>query len=186
MKGVVFNLLESFILERFGAEALEHVLDQCTFTTTEPFVGPGTYPDTDLLQFASKAASHTGVVLDDAVREFGRYCFPRLLSMLGAPGRYSDSRSLLRELDSVVHVEVRKLLRGARTPQFTTRDTGPQTLTLEYRSSRKMCAFLEGLLAGMAEHFHEQLTLRHEHCQLRGDKACVLHLEYAVSSTRAA
>lgn len=186
MKGVVFNLLESFIQERFGPETLEQVLDLCSFTTTEPFVGPGTYPDADLLQFASKAASHTGVVLDEAVKEFGRYCFPRLLGMLGAPGRYTDSRSLLRELDSVVHVEVRKLMRGARTPQFTTRDTGPQTLTLEYRSSRKMCAFLEGLLVGMADHFNEDVTMRHEHCQLRGDKACVLHLEYAVASKRAA
>lgn len=177
MKGVVFNLLESFVVERFGHEALEQILDECRFETSEPFVGPGTYPDTDLLTFASTAARHAGLDLETAEREFGRFCFPRLLALHGDFARYQDSRSLLRELDSVVHVEVRKLMRGARTPQFTVRDTGPNALSLEYRSTRRMCAFLEGLLAGMAEHFHETLSVRHERCLRRGDRSCLLHLE---------
>lgn len=180
MKGIVFNLLERFIVERAGADAYEAILDQCALETKEPFVGPGTYPDRDLVQIATKAAQALGIPLPVAVRAFGHYCLPKLMAMIPpTAGRYDTSKALLIALDSVVHVEVRKLLKGSAPPRFQAIDTGPNTLTLEYRSSRQLCAFLEGLLAGVGDHFGEVVTFTHERCLLRGDDACVLGLTFA-------
>jgi hypothetical protein len=78
MKGVIFNLLESFISEGWGIEKYEEILDLCPLQTKQPFVGPGTYPDADLVTIASKAADTLGLPLPVALRAFGKFCFPKL------------------------------------------------------------------------------------------------------------
>ena len=54
MKGVVFNLLEEFIIANSDGDTYEEILDECTFVTDGPFVGPGTYPDEDLIMLVGK------------------------------------------------------------------------------------------------------------------------------------
>ena len=78
MKGVIFNYLEEFITENWGEEKYEEILGECPLKTKEPFVGPGTYPDTDLLAIVSKTVEKLGITLPDALRSFGKFCFPKL------------------------------------------------------------------------------------------------------------
>jgi hypothetical protein len=54
MKGVVFNLLEEFIIANSDEDTYEEILDECTFVTDGPFVGPGTYPDEYLIMLVGK------------------------------------------------------------------------------------------------------------------------------------
>ena len=59
MKGVVFNMLEEFVVENAGEEVFEEILYTCEFITVEPFVGPGTYPDEDLNELVSKTIPYS-------------------------------------------------------------------------------------------------------------------------------
>ena len=78
MKGVIFNMLEEFTVETFGEETFEDVLDEAELITTEPFVGPGTYPDEDLIALVTTLIKKVDMPLPDAVRAFGHWLFPRL------------------------------------------------------------------------------------------------------------
>lgn len=187
MKGVVFNLLESFVTENWGYEKYEEILSLCPLQTREPFVGPGTYPDADLMTIAAKASERLGVPLPAALRAFGRYCFPRLAAKvptLVAP--YKNACSFLQSVEPVIHVEVRKLMPQAVTPTFQYRQPEADVLVVDYSSQRKLCSLMEGLLDGLGDHFGEVIEHHQARCLHRGDSACEFHIKFATLSGRAA
>jgi hypothetical protein len=187
MKGVVFNLLEAFICEGWDAATYEAILAACSLQTKEPFVGPGTYPDSDLFLIAGQAAETLGLPLPAALRAFGRYLFPRLAEqVLPLVKSHADARSFLKSVEDVIHVEVRKLMPQAITPSFHYREPDARHLVIEYRSARKLCALMEGLLDGTADFFATTIGQQQTRCLLRGDECCEFQLEFADPSGKAA
>ncbi len=177
MKGVVFRMLEEFVIEKAGPEAWEVVLDRTPRVSTEPFVGPGTYPDADFMAFVATATSTLGVPLAPTVRAFGRFCLPRL--MRAVPGLTESFRSpseLLLALEGTVHREVRKLWSDARPPRFECHEVTPGVLVMRYESQRQLCTFLEGLLEGTADWYGVPVAFEHTECTHRGDPACTFTL----------
>jgi hypothetical protein len=171
----VFNLLEAFIVDGWGEDTYDEILGACPLHTKEPFVGPGTYPDADLFAIASKTAERLGLPLPDALRAFGQFCLPRLVDFSPAlVAEYRDPRALLLRVDDAIHVEVRKLLPKAVTPRFTFAEGPDGALVLRYESARKLCAFLEGLLVGLAQHFDHAVRYDHAVCMHDGHDHCEL------------
>jgi hypothetical protein len=79
MKGVIFNLLENLIVDKFGDEILEEIYAATHFSVdAPPFVGPETYPDSDLFAMVTLLSKKTNLPVDDLVYEFGKYMFPVL------------------------------------------------------------------------------------------------------------
>ena len=186
MKGVVFNLVESFICDGWGEDKYEEILSLCPLKTKEPFVGPGTYPDSDLMLMVTKAAEILGVEVEDAVRAFGHYCFPKLSAKLPElVARHDHPFDFLMSVEDAIHVEVRKLMPNALTPSFRYRREDETHMVLEYRSPRKLCAFLEGLLDGVAEHFKVEIRREHALCMHNGHDCCEFRLVLAQESRAA-
>ncbi len=173
MKGVVFVLFEEFIIDGWGEETFEDLLDLCPHVASTPIVGPKTYPDEWLIDMLTAACGRLGVSAPDALRAFGRFALPGLI------GRFPNflegaghPRALLLQLHDIIHVEVRKLLEGASPPDFRYEDPGDGGLIMHYHSRRRLCHFMEGLLDGLGDHFnvptrHRQLACTHdgaEHC----------------------
>jgi hypothetical protein len=67
MKGIIFNMLEQFIIETADIDTYEEILDECQFSTAEPFIGPGTYPDADLMQIVGKTVEKLQIPLPDVL-----------------------------------------------------------------------------------------------------------------------
>lgn len=183
MQGVVFNLLESFVTDGWGAETYEELLARCPVHTRGPYVGPGTYSDQDFLTLVGQAAGLLNLPVRDAVKAFGAYAFPKLASRYPAfTAQQVDPKEFLMTVDRVVHVEVRKALRGAHPPEFRMEDTGPLTATLRYRSDRKLCAFAEGLLEGVSAYFGTPLALTHTRCMHDGAPHCEFQLRFGAAA----
>ena len=53
MKGIIFKHFETFVVDSFGAEVFEKLLEATELQTQGPFVGPETYPDADELDFGA-------------------------------------------------------------------------------------------------------------------------------------
>lgn len=187
MKGIVFNLLEDFIIDGWGDEAFEDILSLCPLETKEPFVGPGTYPDTDLFTIATQAANKLGVPLSDALRAFGKYALPKLVKKYPTfLEGHTDAKSFLESVDGVIHVEVRKLMPKAITPQFTYEDSGPDGLIIRYASARKLCHLMEGMLEAVGEHFGQDLEYQQNRCLHSGDDHCEFALKFGSVKARVA
>lgn len=180
MKGVIFNLLEDFISTGWGPDTYEAVLAKCPLHTKEPFVGPGTYPDADLLAIVEKTTEKLGITVPEAVHAFGKYCFPKLAAKFPVfVAGHDHPKTFLKTIDDVIHVEVRKLFRDANPPRITFTDPGPDQLILTYESGRRLCALMTGLLDGAAEYFKIPIEATQTECMLDGASACVFHLRFA-------
>ncbi|MFQ5586113.1 MAG: heme NO-binding domain-containing protein, partial [Thermodesulfobacteriota bacterium] len=119
MKGVIFNLLEQFIAENFGEEKYEEIVTECALKTGEPFVGPGTYPDEDLIAIVSRAVETLGIAPPEALHGFGRFCFPKLAEKFpDFVQPFKHPKPFMKTIDSVIHVEVKKLFKDAEPPRF--------------------------------------------------------------------
>ncbi len=186
MKGIIFNLLEDYITSRSGEGEYERLLARCSLRTEEPLlmVAPGTYPDEDFHEIIRVAAAAADTEVAAFCRDFGRYAIPRMAE------RYPDfftpfqhPKAFLKFLGMVHLVEVRKLYRDARVPDFTCRDTGPGELVLLYTSERRLCHLVEGLIEGVAEYYGVRTECRQTLCQHRGDRRCEFHIRFAEDST---
>ncbi|MFC1571400.1 heme NO-binding domain-containing protein [Candidatus Margulisiibacteriota bacterium] len=154
MKGIIFNLLEAFMKEILGEEKSLEIMEKLPLKTKEPFVGPGTYPDEDLLAIVKKVMEATRLPLDAALRKFGKFCIPVLAAKFPQFLKPHDNpKDFLKSVDNIHHMEVVKLYKDSTPPHFTLKDPAPDRLIMEYRSKRKLCKFMEGLIEGVAEYY---------------------------------
>jgi len=179
VKGIVFTTLESFLEENFGEDFLDEVLEDSTLKTTEPFVGPGTYPDEDLVELVVNSAARAGIEVPDALRSFGVFMFGKLAA--GFP-QFVESQSCPKEfllsVHDIIHVEVRKLWPDAVTPAFSYIDEGEDRLTIDYDSPRRLCATMSGLLEGVAQHFEVPIAQEETRCTSQGAETCRFELRF--------
>jgi hypothetical protein len=179
MKGVIFDLLNEMVEEKFGFQAWEDILDLTKldgiYVTTE------TYPDEELSKLVAAAETVSGIPGAELVKEFGRYMLPSFVKshpvfFAGKP----TLRDFLLTVDRVIHVEVRKLYPDAGLPTFSYNDAeGDRSkLVMIYKSPRKLCALSEGLIDGAANYFGEEYRLEHSVCMHKGADHCELKMEF--------
>ena len=179
MKGIIFNLLEDFIVEGWGAEKFEQILTQCPVHTQIPYVGPGTYPDANLLAIVNQTTAALGIGTAEALRSFGRFAFPRLAGKFSVFVReYDHPKPFLKTLDGIIHVEVRKLFADSDPPRISYVDPAPDRLLLRYTSRRKLCSLFAGLVEGTGDFFKVPIAQAQTECTLEGAASCEFSLHF--------
>ncbi|MBB4079519.1 hypothetical protein GGR28_002144 [Lewinella aquimaris] len=154
MKGIIFNILEAYLLENAGEEKLDHIIASAELSTRDPFVAPGTYPDEDFLKIVGQATEEFGWSHAEFFRHLGKFAFFKLAERYpGFVSPHRDPKEFLKTIDQVVHVEVRKLYTDTYLPTFTYREPSPRELVITYYSKRKMYDLMEGLIEGVATYF---------------------------------
>lgn len=170
MKGAIFKAFEHFVVENYGEDMYEDIYDATDLETDEPFVGPGTYPATDLLALVTTTIGVLGISLDDALRAFGRHAFPALAeSVSSLMEELDDPRTFLLNLESLIHTEVRKLDPEASPARFTVVEDSSTSIVLRYESPYGLFALVEGFFDGVADWY--ETTLRYEMLSTDGTNA---------------
>ncbi len=150
-----------------GENAWDSLLD--TAGLTGAYTSLGTYPDEDMAALVTAACQALGVSQEDLLRHLGRQGFGRLSARNpDLMTEFSDSRSLLLGLNSVIHPEVRKVYPGADVPVFEVVSGEPDSVSLSYRSKRGLCHFAEGLALGVGDLFGETLDREPARLPARG------------------
>lgn len=180
MKGMIFNELQRLVTERRGEDAWDELIERTPLENRDGlFVGPKTYPDADFLALVSSASAALGTPVTDLVRDFGKFMFPHLAErypVFMKPGM--TAKTFLLSVERTIHVEVRKLYPDAVLPAFEYSDPAPARLNMTYRSPRRLCALVLGLVDGVADHFQEDITCLHTTCVHRGDESCRFELTF--------
>ncbi|MGH3361988.1 MAG: heme NO-binding domain-containing protein [Nocardioides sp.] len=171
MKGIIFNLVEDWVVDAHGPAAWDQALEQAGLDGA--YTAMGTYRDSDLTALVTAASSVLGVDPSDLTREVGRSAlgrlaerFPRFLSP------HDSARSFLLTLNDVIHPEVGKLLGDTQPPDFWFDENDPDNLRVHYRSRRRLCAFAEGMIEGAAHHYGQTATVTHLQCMHDGADHC--------------
>lgn len=177
MKGIVFNLLEQVVSTAHGEDVWDQLLDDAGVDGV--YTSLGSYPDEELGLLVKAASEALDTPADDVVRWFGEQTLP--LFAIRYPDLFtaqSSTRTLVLNLNDVIHPEVEKLYPGASTPVFAFDTSSPDTLLMKYRSPRQLCSFAEGLLLGTATHYGEQIVIDRPRCMKRGDDHCLLAISH--------
>ncbi len=180
MQGIIFNALAEFVEETAGLEAWNDILEDSQVASGGAYTSGGTYPDEEIVALAVAICDKLGLELNDGLRAFGQYLFGFLLERGPVQIKsYADTQTMLSELDSVVHTEVKRVHPDAYTPFFEYQPSDTTSGELVYRSKRKLCAVAEGLLAGAAAHYGQSVAMKHTHCVHKGEEDCRWHLTFS-------
>jgi hypothetical protein len=177
MKGIVFNLLEKIVSRDCGEDAWDELLDAAALEGV--YTSLGGYPDEDLSALVAAASSALEMPPDEVVRWFGRNALPLLAA--GHPqffAAHESVRPFILTLNDIIHPEVRKLYPGADVPVFDFEASSDEVLVMGYASTRRLCAFAEGLIEGAAAHYEQTVSIDQTRCMLRGDPKCVLEMSF--------
>ena len=118
----------------------------------------------------------TGAPFNDLLVAYGQYLFPKL--MLIDPdmmSQFNSSFELVAAVDSIIHVEVKKLYPDAELPQFEVINRNKNELQVSYTSCRPFAYLANGLILGCAEHYNEDIAVEIEHAEAH----CLISLSHS-------
>jgi hypothetical protein len=128
-----------------------------------------------------------GLTRDEVLRWFGAQAMPLLAKAY--PGfftTHTTSRTFVAGINNVIHAEVRKLYTGAECPHFNIREPMDGVMTMDYRSSRRMCALAQGFVEGAARYYCEDVEFLHLSCTAAGAEQCMFEIRWPAQMIAAA
>ena len=176
MKGIIFNVVEEVVHDRYGPDAWDAMLAATGLDGA--YTSLGSYPDEELTALVGAACAMTQATAPEILRALGTGAMPRLherypVFFEAAP----DARAFILSLNSIIHPEVRKLYSGAGCPHFHFADQDG-VLTMGYNSPRKLCHLAHGFIDGLAAIFGETILVEQPRCMHEGDASCQLRLTW--------
>ncbi len=175
MKGIIFNLLEDFIVSRYGEDKYEEIITASDTGTLDPFeiVAPGSYPDEAFQTIMKSASEKTDSNIPEMLKNIGQHSLAKLADRYPYFfDPYDHPRDFLKTASMIHHVEVKKLYQGAEVPHFYVNDHGHDGLSIVYKSKRRLCYLAEGLIAGLGDHYKIPVSVKQSECIQSGGTAC--------------
>lgn len=177
MKGIIFNLAEEVLVSAHGEDVWDEVLEASGLDGA--YTSLGSYPDGELVALVTGASKVLGADAAAVVRAIGEGAIPLLAERYPAFFDHHDSaRSFVLTVNDIIHPEVRKLYPGADVPEFTFDLPDADTVTVGYRSHRRLCFLAEGFIAGAARHYGERVVIDQTACMLSGADHCAIHCRF--------
>jgi predicted hydrocarbon binding protein len=178
MKGIINKGIQELVEAKFGEQAWEKVkqIAKCA----EPFFSASEdYPDQLTLDLASAASEVSGFPLETVLVEFGKFwvtntgarAYRTFFKLAG-----SSAREFLLNMDRV-HRQVTKSI-NARPPSFEYEEPPDGRLIMYYRSERRLCLVLRGLILGVGIHFGEVVSVQETACMNDGVPRCIMEITF--------
>lgn len=160
MKGVVFTELIDMVENKFGADMMDDILDECNLETGGAYTAVGTYDHKELLEIVGGLSKKTDRSIKDLITLYGHHLFFRFHEMM--PQFFEKPKSAFDFLESVhnyIHVEVKKLYPDAVLPEFKTKRREDETFIMIYTSHCPFADFAEGLIKGCIDFYGEDISI---------------------------
>ncbi len=173
MKGAIFTNLQEMVEDSMGFEVWDQLIESCDLPSGGVYTSSKTYDDAEAIALVGALSAHTGAPASELLRSFGKYLFSRLHGSiqhaLELPGNLFD---YLASVDTIIHVEVKKLDSEAETPELSVISQDENQLSLAYRSPKQLCHLAIGLIEGTAEMFGETVNIDMPVCTEHGGDHC--------------
>ena len=154
MKGVLPELMDRFLAEKYGAGVRRKVMDEIG---NPVFLAMDSYPDAVLGQMADLAAKFAGKTRREVLRDFGFFTPAGFKKLYGRFFKEKDLKKFLLAMNAI-HDELTREMPGIKPPRFTYEDRG-EVLVMTYSSSRALFDYFEGILGGTAALFGRKVQV---------------------------
>jgi len=179
MKGIINKGIQEFVEAKYGAETWDRIKELAG--CEEPFFSTGEdYPDQTTLDLVAAASRVSGLAPRTVMLEFGKFwiqntgaeSYPTLFKLAGR-----SAREFLLNMDKV-HKQVTKNIPNAKPPRFEYEQLPDGRLLMHYRSERRLCSVLRGLILGVGIHFGEELRVQETACMNNGAPRCTMEVTF--------
>lgn len=160
MKGIVFTEFLEMVEDRFSAQIVEQLIEQTDLASGGIYTAVGTYNFQEMVALVSRLSDLVGIPVPDLLKTFGQFLLKRFTEKF--PDFFKGISSIIEFLptvESLVHLEVKKLYPDAELPTFSCEFSNSGQLVMIYRSARNLPDLAEGLILGCGEHFRESLGI---------------------------
>lgn len=179
MKGVIINLFEKYVENKYGELFLEEIYEKAKLSVgTPPFVGPLSYPDTEIFKMVDFLSVKKERNQSEIFYDFGKFCIPVLAEKYPVFfDKAANTTELLKTVNDIHNLEVKKLYDDVKLPEVNI-DEKRDGLILHYRSELKLCDFLKGMIEGTAHLFKEKISYEKIQCMKDGDYECKFNISF--------
>lgn len=161
MKGIVFSQFLNMVDEKYSIEICERLIDEVNLPSGGAYTTVGTYNAQEMVDLVAKLSEISSTPTTDLLKMFGNYLLKRFVVIF--PEFFEQKSSIfdfLSMVETVIHLEVKKLYSDAELPFFTCANPQPDKLEMVYRSVRNLPDLAEGLILGAADHFGEKIEVK--------------------------
>lgn len=164
MKGIIFTEFLTMVEQAHGLDMVDTIIDKSDLPSGGSYTAVGTYPHSEIVSLVINLSQETSTEVPDLLKAFGQYLFHSLAKSYPSFVKEStDPLDFLEQVETYIHVEVRKLYPDAELPTFEcSRPNSPDQLHMVYHSIRHMEDVCEGLIRGSLEHFGVQATVERQ------------------------
>ncbi len=159
MKGTIVGAWVSTSKKIWGDELINKILSDIGLGGKHIFMPSEDIDDAVIKQFEQELVQRLHKTADEIWYAIGKDNVATFFQFY--PG-FFQKENLHDFLSSLydIHVEVVRMIKGAKPPFINMRDISDTESVFTYRSKRHMFAYLRGLLEGAAEHYHEKIETK--------------------------
>jgi len=159
MKGIIFSEFLDLVEDTFGLDVCQKMLDNSG--DEGAYTRVGTYDHKDLVKLIVSLSKLTGVSIEELQQVYGKSVFQTLYrSMPSLEGKSSDTFDFIKQVESYIHLEVKKLYAEASPPKFKFISNTESEMVMDYLSARCFSHVCLGLIQGCAAHFNESIYIQ--------------------------
>jgi len=177
VNGVIFIEIGKFAQSRLGPQAWAKAM-QAAGVPPRVYYRVADYPDDEALALLSALSAALQEPVQEVLESLGEFIVPDLLRM----SRYWvkphwRTLELIEHTEETIHETLRQEGSQTNPPRLRTRRTGPHEVVVSYDSPRRMCSLAKGIIAGLAKHYGESVTIAEPSCMLKGAASCELIIQ---------
>ena len=174
MYGLVNSAVQELVCSKFGKDRWDEIRKRAGLDI-EFFSRMSPYPDDLTYRLVGAASEVLDLPPDKVLEAFGEFWvlytgkegYGHLFSIAG-----NSLKDFLYNLDNL-HTRVGQNFPQLQPPSFQFDDLGDSRLRMHYYSDRTgLCPMVFGLVRGLAERFHTDLSVEHTECQRQGADHC--------------
>jgi len=164
MKGIVFTEFLTMVEESFSLDMVDTIIEKSDLPSGGSYTSVGTYSHTEIADLVTNLSKESDISIPILLKTFGTYLFHSLARHYPEfVEEASDPLDFLEQVETYIHVEVKKLYPDAELPTFIcSRPNSNNELHMIYESNRHMEDVCEGLIIGSLEHFKKNCSIARE------------------------
>jgi predicted hydrocarbon binding protein len=179
MKGIINKGIQETIVAKYGSETWEKVKTAAHIEDVEFDINRD-YPDETSVALIQGLADIRHISPAAVMIECGQYMVPNTLRK-HYPTYFAMAGHTPREFlfnIANIHDRATRDLEGATPPYFDYEQMPDGRLRIHYKSQRKLCPFLHGLILGVGNYFNQALQVKETACMHQGALECTMEVTF--------
>lgn len=182
MIGSVLVRMQAYMKETLGESEWKELLKKAGLPEDKIYRTISFYPEDELDRLMDVACEKIAIDRDVLFKklgfDFGMYVLETYKMMFFSSWGALEviEKAAPKVYKSIQYVDLR-----APKTSFESERISPDEVIVRYRSARKNCAYILGIIDAVGEHFNEKLEVYHTRCQKNKSDECEIHVKLVKS-----